>query len=97
MLHENVVRHLQMGGSKAPDSLDTAGDELVADLLGVGRDIAVTKTFTAPCTELAVMLNCSALCPSREIQAILSGAVEALCELYNLNYLVFKEECFGMR
>ena len=66
-------------------------------MLGVGRDIAVTKTFTAPCTELAVMLNCSAVCPSGEVQAILSGAVESLCEPYNLGYLVFKEECFGMR
>ena len=73
------------------------GDYGKVDLLGVGRDIAVTKIFTAPCTELAVMLNCSAICPSREIQAILSGAVEALCEPYNLTYLVFKEECFGMR
>ena len=73
------------------------GDYGKADLLGVHRDIAVTKTFTAPCTELAVMLNCSALCPSQEIQAILSGAVESLCEPYNLTYLVFKEECFGMR
>ena len=73
------------------------GDYGKVDMLGVGRDIAVTKTFTTPCTELAVMLNCSALCPSQEIQAILSGAVESLCEHYNLTYLVFKEECFGMR
>ena len=73
------------------------GDYGKVDLLGVHREIAVTKAFAAPCTELAVMLNCSALCPSREIQAILSGAVESLCEHYNLTYLVFKEECFGMR
>lgn len=73
------------------------GDYGKADLLGVHREITVSKTFAAPCTELAVMLNCSALCPSWEIQAILSGAVEALCEPYNLTYLVFKEECFGMR
>ena len=35
ILHQNVVRHFQMGRGKGPDGLDAAGDQLVSNLLGI--------------------------------------------------------------
>ena len=72
------------------------GDYGKADLLGVDRPVEVTKRFPKPCTELAVMLNCSAACPSRKLDQIMTGAVEKISADYNLTTMIFKKECFGM-
>lgn len=72
------------------------GDYGKADLLGVARPIEVTKEFARPCTELAVMLNCSAACPEEELERVMSEAVESVSEKFNLTVMTFKKECFGM-
>ena len=72
------------------------GDYGKADLLGVDRPIEVTKEFTRPCTELAVMLNASAACPSDKLEAIMTAAMEQISEQFNLILMIFKKECFGM-
>ena len=72
------------------------GDYGKADLLGVDRPVEVTKRFEKPCTELAVMLNTSAACPSKELDQIMTSAMETISEQYNLSLMVYKKECFGM-
>lgn len=72
------------------------GDYGKADLLGVDRSIEVTRQFTRPCTELAVMLNASAACPSDKMDAIMTAAMEAVSAQFDLTLMIFKKECFGM-
>lgn len=67
-----------------------------ADLLGVDRPVEVTKRFERPCTELAVMLNSSAACPSGKLDAIMTEAVKKTSEQYQLELVIYKKECFGM-
>ena len=72
------------------------GDYGKVDLLGVNRPIEVTREFSRPCTELAVMLNASAACPSGMLDAIMTAAMEEISQEFNLTMMIFKKECFGM-
>ena len=72
------------------------GDYGKVDLLGVDRPIEVTKDFEKPCTELAVMLNASAVCSSITLDKIMTDAYETVSEQFNLSLMVYKKECFGM-
>lgn len=75
---------------------EAEGDYGKADLIGAGRDIVLTKSFQKPCTEISVMLNASAVCPSDELAAIMDEAIDKASENYQLELIVFKQECFGM-
>ena len=66
------------------------------DLLGAERPIEVAARLNRPCTELAVMLNGSAVCPDAALDRIITGAAETVSEQYNLAMTVYKKECFGM-
>lgn len=72
------------------------GDYGKADLLGTVRPIEVSRHFTHPCTEMAVVLNASALCPSDKLDAVITGAVEHVSKEFQLELIVYKKECFGM-
>ncbi len=72
------------------------GDFGKVDLLGTGREIEVVHRFTKPCTELAVILNASADCPADALEALITGAARAVSERYQLERMIFKQECFGM-
>lgn len=72
------------------------GDYGKADLLGIDRSIEVSKSFHDPCTQLAVMLNCSAVCPSTELDHIMTECTYQISEQFNLTLILFKKECFGM-
>lgn len=72
------------------------GDYGKVDLLGVERPIEVSHTFDRPCTELAVMLNTSAACPTEKLDTIMTETVEKISEQYQLELMIFKKECFGM-
>ena len=72
------------------------GDFGKVDLLGTGREIEVVHRFTKPCTELAVILNASADCPADALEALITGAARAVSERYQLELMIFKQECFGM-
>lgn len=72
------------------------GDYGKADLLGVGRDVVLTKGFERPCTEISVMLNASAVCPGSRLNSVMGEVVERISENYNLELMLFKRECFGM-
>lgn len=72
------------------------GDYGKADLLGVDRPVELTKRFTKPCTELAVMLNASAVCPGDVLDRIMTAAMDSVSRAHNLELKIFKKECFGM-
>ena len=72
------------------------GDYGKADLLGTDRPVELTKAFSAPCTQLAVMLNASAACPSQALDRILTEAMEQVSGAFNLELVLYKKECFGM-
>ena len=72
------------------------GDYGKVDLLGTDRPIEVNHRFTRPCTTLAVILNASAACPKTDLDALITGAVNAVSGEYQLELVVFKKDCFGM-
>lgn len=72
------------------------GDYGKVDLLGVHRPPAQSKCFSRPCTELAVMLNGSAVCPSPALETLVIQAVEAVSLEFDLTCIPFQKACFGM-
>ena len=72
------------------------GDYGKVDLLGTGKPIEQTRPFAQPCTDIAVILNASAACPHKKLDAILTGAAEAVSAEYQLELAVFRKEHFGM-
>ncbi len=72
------------------------GDYGKTDLLGTARGVQTARPFASPCTDIAVALNGSAACPFRQLDALITGAVGAVSEKYQLELSIFKKECFGM-
>ena len=72
------------------------GDYGKLDLIGAGRPIEQTRLFTQPCVDIAAILNASAACPHKTLDAIVTGAAEDASGAYQLEMTVFKKEHFGM-
>ena len=72
------------------------GDFGRVDLLGTACGKEVGRRFSGPCTELAVILNASAVCPEKELEALLGAAVRAASERCRLELQIFREQCFGL-
>ena len=99
-LAERAQRDVRDAGYEIPHMKLLAwtpeGDFGKVDLLGVGKPVELTRPFAKPCTDVAVILNASAACPHKKLDAILTGAAEAVSEAYQLELAVFKKEHFGM-
>ena len=97
---EKVREEFRASGFKIPHlkllAWEPEGDYGKVDLLGVGRDPEVTRAFTGACTDLAVILNASAACPSKTLDAIITAAAEETSGDHNLEMTVFTKDCFGM-
>lgn len=72
------------------------GDFGKLDLIGVGRDIELGHSFLRPCTDIAVILNASALCPASALGEIIDSAVSEVSAEFNLELTPFKRECFDI-
>lgn len=72
------------------------GDFGKVDLLGTRRKIEVNHRFARPCTDLAAVLNASAVCPAEDLEQVSMDAVKRVSDRYQLELTVFKKECFGM-
>ena len=72
------------------------GDFGKVDLLGVERPIAVTRRFSKPCTDLAVVLNASASCPADVLDGTMQDAVDEASRRYQLEIRIFRKECFNL-
>lgn len=71
------------------------GDYGKVDLIGVDRPVVETKGFEYPCTDIAVILNASAICSSYLFEKLMKETVEAVSEQYQLEIMIFKKESFG--
>ena len=72
------------------------GDFGKVDLLGTGREIEVNHRFVCPCTDLAAVLNASAVCPAEVLEEVTMDTVRSISDRYQLELTVFKKERFGM-
>ncbi len=72
------------------------GDYGKVDVLGLNRPIEVSHPLGKPCTELAVVLNTSAVCNAKVLDSVITEAVEKISERYQLTVMVYKKECFGV-
>ena len=72
------------------------GDFGKVDLLGTEREIEVNHRFARPCTDLAAVLNASAVCPDGILEQVAMDTVRTVSDRYQLELTVFKKECFGM-
>ena len=72
------------------------GDYGKTDLLGVDRPVELTRRFARPCTQLALILNASAACPAAPLKTLVREAVSAVSAKYQLEFMLFKEECFNL-
>ena len=72
------------------------GDSGKVDLLGTEREIEVNHRFARPCTDLAAVLNASAVCPAGTLEQVAMDTVRTVSDRYQLELTVFKKECFGM-
>ena len=72
------------------------GDFGKVDLLGTEREIEVNHRFARPCTDLAAVLNASAVCPAGTLEQVAMDTVRTVSDRYQLELTVFKKECFGM-
>ena len=73
---------------------DPDGDFGKVDVLGVERPLELSHSFCHPCRELAVVINSSAVCPSKELGTVITQTVEAVSEHYKLSVMIYKKECF---
>ncbi len=91
---------LKAGGYEIPHmkllAWEPEGDFGKVDLLGADRPIEVARRFAAPCTDIAVVLNASAVCPAAALDEIVMGAVNAASRLYQLDLNIFKKEFFNL-
>ena len=72
------------------------GDFGKVDILGTGRPIEVSRPFAEPCTELAVVINTSAVCPAKLLDGLAADAVREVSDRYRLELMIFKKQCFGL-
>ena len=95
-----VQEALRAGGYEIPHmkllGWEPEGDYGKVDLLGVDRPIEVFRPFTRPCTDIAVVLNANAACPSAVLDEVIRTAVEKASQLYQLELSLFKKECFNL-
>jgi len=75
---------------------DPEGDFSKVDLIGKNRETVLTRSFMRPCTELAVILNASAVAPSAVLRELVTETAMSVSAEYQLEVMIFKEECFGM-
>ena len=95
-----VQEALRAGGYEIPHmkllGWEPEGDFGKVDLLGVDRPIEVFRPFTRSCTDIAVVLNANAACPSAVLDKVIWAAVEEASQLYQLELSLFKKECFNL-
>ena len=61
-----------------------------------GQKLEITRPFARPCTELAVIVNATAVCPPETLDARLSGAEQTVSDRFQLEVTVHRRDCFGM-
>ena len=100
----NIAQAIQEKIRKLPGEIphlkllawDPDGDFGKADVLGVDRPLELSHEFCHPCKELAVVINSSAICPSKDLGQIITQTVEAVSQHYKLSVMIYKKECLDV-
>ena len=66
-----------------------------ADLLCAAEEPILAHALGHPVTDLPVVINTSAACPSAALRRIIDSAVEEVSRAFRLSVTFFYEECFG--
>ena len=61
-----------------------------------GQPLEITRPFERPCTEIAVLINATAACEPKQLDAMISVAEQTVSDRFQLETTVHKRECFGM-
>ena len=61
-----------------------------------GQKLEITRPFSRPCTELAVVINATAACEPERLDSMISVAEQTVSDRFQLEATVHKRECFGM-
>ena len=61
-----------------------------------GQPLEITRPFARRCTELAVVINATAACDAKLLDAIISSAEQTVSDRFQLEVTVHKRESFGM-
>ncbi len=61
-----------------------------------GQALEITRPFSRPCTELAVVINATAACEPKRLDSMISVAEQTVSDRFQLEVTVHKRECFGM-
>ena len=99
-LAETVRKSVVSAGHEIPHlkllAWEPEGDFGKVDLIGTGRAAEITRHFTKTCTDIAVILNASGICPPELLDEIITSAAYSVSADFNLELTPFKKECFGM-
>ena len=95
-----VQRKIREKGFEVPHlkllAWEPEGDFGKVDLIGADRPVEITRRFQWRCTGIAVVCNASAACPAAVLDEIITGSVKEVSRRYQLELLIFHQECFGM-
>ncbi len=61
-----------------------------------GQALEITRPFSRPCTELAVVINATAACEPKRLDSMISVAEQTVSDRFQLEVTVHKRESFGM-
>ena len=61
-----------------------------------GQKLEITRPFSRPCTELAVVINATAACEPKLLDSMISVAEQTVSARFRLEVTVHRRECFGM-
>lgn len=61
-----------------------------------GQQLEITRPFARRCTELAVIINATAACEAKLLDAIIARAEQTVSDRFQLEVTVHKRESFGM-
>ena len=61
-----------------------------------GQPLEITRAFSRPCTELAVVINATAACDAKTLDSMISVAEQTVSDRFQLEVTVHRRESFGM-
>ncbi len=99
-LAREIQKALRAAGGEIPHlkllAWGPEGDYGKADILGTDRPLELPHRFANPCTDLAVIVNASAVCPDETLNRLIGEAVGAVSERFQLELTYYKKEHFGL-
>ncbi|MBQ9250389.1 MAG: GTPase (G3E family) [Oscillospiraceae bacterium] len=98
-LAQKIQDLLGMNGQNSPHlklfAITEAGDFAKQDLLGIDYPVEVNHRFSAPVTDMSVVINTSSVCEEKLLGEIIDSAIQMVSADFNCETQVYYRECFG--